>query len=615
MSSHTTQRADIQGLRALAVVAVILFHVNSGWVPGGFVGVDVFLVISGYLITGIVLQKHAAGNFSFAAFYQARFWRIVPAYLVMLVVTSIVMAVLLVPGDFSTFKDSLLAALYFNSNNYFAAHSDYFAPQVYEQPLLHTWSLAVEMQFYLLLPALVVFIPRKKLSWVLVLLALGLLVHAAYQLDNGHRQSVYFSLAARIPEFLVGSLLATGNVGQSWARGTANLVAAIGLALVLSSFWLITEDASFPGMLAMPACIGVAMMIAAQNSFFSKVLSYRLLVWTGALSYSLYLWHWPVLASLRYFFETYFLPDLVVVFALVLTLGLSILSYFLVEVPCRDSRSRLRKLPAGVVLVASATAVVLFAGVWNGTIVKPLPDALTRYARQAEICHGNTLVSCSRGNKAAQKTILLIGDSHAAQLNHFADVLGTSLGVRFEVVSASSCVPIKGFDVDRIDEYARQSCVSQIAEVARRLEHADAVVLAGKWSYHMSSDQFRKSLSAFMAQMQSTGKPLLVLSQTPMLQSNVQRLHRMSELGLVRASQPDTEWQVANDRVHALTETYPKIRFLDLSRLNMFDDAPFYEGQIIYMDKHHLNEPGAAEYGQAAAPTLATWIREHGLDR
>ncbi|MCZ0925747.1 acyltransferase family protein [Vreelandella janggokensis] len=335
VSSRTQQRDDIQGLRALAVLAVIVFHIDSRWLPGGFIGVDIFLVISGYLITTIVLRQREQGSFSFLSFYASRIRRIVPAYMVFLSVTCLVMSVLLIPADFKSFKESLLSALYFNSNNYFANYNDYFAPESHELPLLHTWSLAIEMQFYLLLPAVLVIVPRRFLPWFLSATALLFMGYSAYQLAVGQSRSVYFSLEARIPEFLAGSLLAFGSFGASWARKTSNIMAALGLAMIIGSFWFITENAPFPGLLALPACLGVVLLIAARNSICNKLLSNASIVKIGAFSYSLYLWHWLILSSLRYFFESYHLSLPIIILGMAATFTISYLSYCIIEIPFR----------------------------------------------------------------------------------------------------------------------------------------------------------------------------------------------------------------------------------------------------------------------------------------
>ncbi len=206
-------RRDIQGLRAIAVLLVMLFHFNPVWLPGGFVGVDVFLVISGYLIVSILLDKKSQPEYrlfnTLRYFYLSRFKRIAPAYFAMLIVVSLLAAVLFLPSDLAIYKQGMKQAIWFNSNHYFADFGDYFAPANHEQPLLHTWSLAVEIQFYLLAPLLVLLLPSKLLKWLFASLLICLTAVAEYRLRVlGIEQATYYSLYARLPEFLAGGLLA-----------------------------------------------------------------------------------------------------------------------------------------------------------------------------------------------------------------------------------------------------------------------------------------------------------------------------------------------------------------------------------------------------------------------
>jgi len=212
-------RPDVQGLRAVAVLLVMLFHFNPAWLPGGFVGVDVFLVISGYLVVNILLEKRAQPGYEIGStlryFYASRLKRIGPAYFVMLVLASLLAAVLFLPQDLAIYKQGLKQAAWFNSNHYFAGFGDYFAPANHEQPLLHTWSLAVEIQFYLLAPFLVLLLPARALQWLLLTLLIGLTTVAEYRLRIlGIQQETYYSLYARLPAFFAGALVAM------WMRTT-----------------------------------------------------------------------------------------------------------------------------------------------------------------------------------------------------------------------------------------------------------------------------------------------------------------------------------------------------------------------------------------------------------
>ena len=216
-------RPDIQGLRAIAVLAVIIFHLNPAWLPGGFVGVDIFLVISGYLIASILLHKKIKPDYRLATtlsyFYTSRFKRIVPAYFANLIVVSLVAAVLFLPADFSIYRDGLKKAVWFNSNNYFAGFGDYFAPANHEQPLLHTWSLAIELQFYLLAPFIFLLISRQWLRWLLPIAIILLTAYAEYRLQQGIQQATYYSLSARLPAFFIGGWVALLIAKNNYNKG------------------------------------------------------------------------------------------------------------------------------------------------------------------------------------------------------------------------------------------------------------------------------------------------------------------------------------------------------------------------------------------------------------
>lgn len=305
-------RAHVQGLRAIAVIGVILFHANKTFLPGGFVGVDVFFVISGFLIGGIVLQKKSEGRFSFVDFYFARARRIVPAYLAMLAIVSLVAAIILTPPDFKHYWTSAKSALYFGSNYYYAGFGSYFAPAGHELPLLHTWSLAIEMQFYWALPLMLVLVPEKFHKLVIGSLIVALTMAGVAMINAGHSKAAYFSLWVRAPEFLVGVFLAALVRDKGWSNRINSLgrgkdvLSLLGLALIFYSFIAIDETSQFPGVLIAYPCIGAALVIATGDAGrVSSVLGSTPMLWIGSLSYSLYLWHWPVFAMTRYVTEQY----------------------------------------------------------------------------------------------------------------------------------------------------------------------------------------------------------------------------------------------------------------------------------------------------------------------
>lgn len=610
------RRLDIEGMRAIAVVAVIVNHADATWLPGGFLGVDLFFVVSGFVITSAVWRHLGTGSFSYVDFMLSRVRRIVPAYMAMLGIVALAMALVLIPTDFVTFRSSLDSAAIFNSNAWFGANYDYFAPAAAESPLLHTWSLAVEMKFYLVLPLLLLLAPRRVAGWLLALLTVGLVAIATAELRDGASQSVYYSLAARAPELLVGSVLAVLLArGELSRRINPLVVSGAGLALIAGSFVLVDDRTPVPGIWTMPLCLGAALMIAAPASPLNeRVLAIRPLVAIGGLSYSLYLWHWPVFATWRYVSGAEALTLVPFAAALVVTVVFAYLSKHFIEDPLRHRqigqhrKVAVRWMGLGTVVVTATVAAILL----NPRLVGSLPVEDTRYAAAQEICHGQIIGDCAHGDLESDETVLLIGDSHAAQLNRFADMAGAELGIRFVVVSASSCVPIEGFDVERLPERARAACRSQIAAVTEMLPQFARVLMAGKWTFQSESPAFRTALAAFMEEQELAGRSVLVLAQLAELDRDPRRVDRLRHLGLTFSAHPTPETSAANKAISELVASSGAGRFLDLSRAPLFGSLPYTggdRGRLIYMDTHHLNERGSAAYGTAAAEPLDAWLR------
>ena len=602
-------RADVQGLRAIAVIGVILFHANRNFLSGGFVGVDVFLVISGFLIGGIVLRKKSEGRFSFFDFYLDRLRRIVPAYLVMLAAVTFISALLLTPKDFKLYWASAKSALFFASNTYFAGFGSYFAPSVHELPLLHTWSLAIEMQFYLVLPLFLVLLPEKYIKPMIALLILVLIGFGVSLMEAGEKKVAYFSLLVRTPEFLVGVFMAAMARSKAWNDRLNSLghgkdgLSLLGLALILYSFIAIDEMSQFPGLLIAYPCVGAALVIAGRGGRVSLFLSSAPMVWIGGLSYSLYLWHWPVFAIVRYVNEQYeFAYPLLVVLLLVLT-GVSYISQRWIETPFRNKQWFVgtRKLRT-IALFLGISVSMMVSPRLNAAVEQPLPIAYMRYADPSMICHGRVVKDCVRGARVSDALpVLVLGDSHAAQLNLFFDHVGERTGKRFRVISASSCVTIPGFDVDRLPDYSRQDCRNSIEYAKRFLPESSEIIIAAMWQYQLQSKEFVAALNEFLSKTQSAGKRVTLLWQIPMLSSDVQRLRRFEALSLGRGIRIHEEWAGANKIVSEIGGQYANVRFIEFSGKGMFTTPPFYREELMYHDSHHLNEVGAVIYADMAA--------------
>ena len=318
-----TYRPDIDGLRAVAVIAVILFHLNANWLPGGFLGVDIFFVISGYLIGGILYRELSTGTFSLKRFYLRRMRRILPAFFAVVVFTLIVGAQLMVPGsdEWNTARSSAKWSVFFGGNFFSALNTDYFAPTVEVQPLNHLWSLAVEEQFYFIYPlilwAIMGIIKRilppasssltRCVNVVLTALAIASFALAFLPISlHGTALVPYYLPHLRFGELLIGAILAVavaqGNLQPS--AKTATFVGSLSILVLIACLVLPFPNTTpwFPGFAAALPCIASAGIIyaGARPYWFASALSHRAVVFVGKISYSLYLWHWPLLAFAHY---------------------------------------------------------------------------------------------------------------------------------------------------------------------------------------------------------------------------------------------------------------------------------------------------------------------------
>ncbi|GGH47900.1 acyltransferase family protein [Frigidibacter albus] len=357
-------RREIDGLRAIAVLPVILFHAGFDAFGGGYVGVDVFFVISGYLIAGILARELAAGEFSLMRFYERRARRILPALFVMLAATVPLAWVLMTPSQLTGFFSSLGSVAIFAANLHFYQAAGYFAAETEMQPLIHTWSLAVEEQFYLIFPPLVAALWRwwPRMLWpVLALLAAASLAVAIRALP-GNPEKAFFLPEARAWELLAGALLALWPGDRlATARG-GSLLAGLGLALILGPVLVYDEHTPFPGLAALPPVIGTLLVLhaARAGTAVAALLSWRPLVGLGLVSYSAYLWHQPLFSGARLAYLTEPPPALMIGLT-GLTLILAVLSWRYVEQPVRRGAVLLRRR---AVFGAAGTgiAVVLLIG-------------------------------------------------------------------------------------------------------------------------------------------------------------------------------------------------------------------------------------------------------------
>jgi peptidoglycan/LPS O-acetylase OafA/YrhL len=338
-------RPEIDGLRAIAVGVVLLYHAKLA-MPGGFVGVDVFFVISGFLITSLILKDYESdAGFSIVRFWERRVRRIFPALVFVVIVTVVAGCFVLLPSDFLDLGKSVVAQALFAGNFYFWDTSGYFETSAWIRPLLHTWSLAVEEQFYLLMPLLFVFcscLRRNTLRWVFGMVILLSLTLSIIQADRAPDTGFYL-LPSRAWELLVGAILALFPLRRQLPKWIAELVGWSGLISIGLACVLYSHSTPFPGAAALLPVLGTAAIIwstglAAEHNLLRRVLSLQPLVFIGKISYSLYLWHWPILVYALYWRDNFIMPWPYRLALLGLSFLLAIISWKFVETPFRLRR-------------------------------------------------------------------------------------------------------------------------------------------------------------------------------------------------------------------------------------------------------------------------------------
>lgn len=370
MSSAIRYRSDIDGLRAIAVSVVVLFHAFPAKIRGGFVGVDIFFVISGYLITSILVSELQTQRFSIARFYERRIRRIFPALSLVILATCIAGWMVLLPDEFRRLGRHVVAGITFASNFAFWSESGYFDVAAEMKPTLHFWSLAIEEQFYLAWPLLLAVLPHRNRQLGLVavaLIAVSFAVNVAL-VQSGASIAAFYSPFARAWELLAGGLLALRAAQSDLRPSAAHLQSTAAAALLLTAIFVIDERSAFPGYWALLPVAGATLYISAgPQGWFNRLMSNRFAVWVGLISYPLYLWHWPVLSFQKIVGtsdNTRFSP----LWAIGLAVVLAWATYEFVERRFRPDRAPARGIRP---LIAGMAALLSFGAASYAAVVAP----------------------------------------------------------------------------------------------------------------------------------------------------------------------------------------------------------------------------------------------------
>ncbi|MFN3857423.1 MAG: acyltransferase family protein [Caulobacter sp.] len=637
-----TYRSDIDGLRAIAVALVILFHAGFATWSGGFVGVDVFFVISGFLITGLLADEARGGRLDLGNFWLRRLRRLfVPAWVV--ITFCLVAFWFLYPPDYyRDLAESALAQIVFASNFLFFHESGYFDTASHVKPLLHTWSLAVEEQFYLLFPLLALVCVKlwKRLPlWPVALLTIGSFILSVVATPSSP-SGAFFLLPTRAWELGVGCCLALyvrradAVVLPGWAR---ELTAAVGILGIIVVSLVYDTRTPFPSWTAALPVLATALVIWAGqggSTFVGRLLSWRPIVFVGLISYSLYLWHWPAIVLLRAARSE--LPSAWENLAAVGVGAVAAwLSYRFLETPVRR---RLDLFPNRRLLAGAAVGVAVIAagaGAIAATGGAPQRHAFSfeqpkPYERQAECFDrfdaDGSAVFCAIGRAEGPVDFIAIGDSHNRALLPAIEAMALREGKRGLFASTSGCLPLKGLYMpgDRAGTRKCRRIVEQAYAMAGAGQgKAPVIILTARWSYYTgparsdgtfkpvspardgdaspasSRRAFQRAWNVSMADLTAAGARVIVIDQPPHQPFYpAETAWRIQALGAdpdaVSVSRQDhqRDQQVADAIIRStpgVTVIDPTDRFCGQDRCPMFDG-----GRSLYFDDDHLSQAGAA---------------------
>lgn len=637
-------RPDIDGLRAVAVLSVIVFHLFNDLEFFGYVGVDIFFVISGFLITGVIYSRIRDQRFSLQEFYLSRIKRIIPAAYIVVITTFIVGLLIMLPADIKSLSKSVFSTVFSSSNIYFwySEDSDYFARSSETMPLLHTWSLGVEEQFYFIWPFLLLLLYRFLSFSLILLFCLAVIVLSywgAESLLQTDHSFAYYMLPTRAGELLVGavaSLLVHSSVSaddsaiRSMLRGNPmvyELMASVGALLIFSSLFLIDSSFNFPGINAIYPCVGAALIIYAgsfHETFVSKMLAVRPMVWIGLLSYSLYLWHWPILAFLRYLYVS--LDSVIVSLAVVAIFCFSYLSYRLIEQPLR--RNSLGFFQAFIfyfalpsALLASASFYVYLQDGLQSSILKieGYAEELDRYSKTAVpaykydyVCQTNDVDlkafsqdRCVIG-KGTPKT-LLWGDSNAAHFVGFMKSIASEYGYAFRNLQVGNCPPVFAKEVNYAGEKNKELCRSFREKIEADVSSYDRVLIGAAWEGYGIDEGLLEDLTATINTLIAQNIQVVLFAQVPSFkQFNKDcelRNYRFLNLDCTgRANYVLTKETKINSTLVKLAADIEGLEFYSLEKYICpdFICSAYMDGEAIYYDAFHLNIVGSSKLGALA---------------
>ena len=618
MSKLLSYRPDIDGLRAISVIFVILFHADLLWIQGGFIGVDIFFVISGYLITRSIDKEMLGNVFSFKAFYLRRIRRIIPVLVFVMLVITIPACLFLFANDLETFGRTALHTILSTNNFYlWIKGSNYFVGNTELMPLLHTWSLSVEEQFYFIWPPILLLLHRylnlkNRLYFIILFIVIGL--GLSVFLASFYPKVAYFLLPARLFELSLGAGLALfWDKIPELSRNKNNGISVVGLLLILLPVFLLNGLSTFPGFNAFYPCLGAVLLIlSGKNShtkgIVNRLLTIKPLVFIGLLSYSMYLWHWPIFSFIKYVGLELTSDKLIV--ALTSTVLLSYFSWKFIEKPFRYRFKYNFSKTLLVILLPCLLIIGTLYGVLDGkdgfperhpTLIEfdkknNYPSKLRRNCY--DVFKVGNCDQCGLGVKKDTLDGVLIGDSFTNHSAAFIDVLAKDSGLYFHD-SAAGGYPLL-YDVD--DQTGAPTRDTAYGE--KRLAYAKkfkTIIVATNWERFLDKESKNyKLVMATIKELLDLDKNVIIID--PLRTVSQMNLHKMKLLKTNNGSSINKQdllipfYKRADDYiVYEIHRKYPQVTIINLNDVMCYDTSCNYEidNSIVYRNGNHLNTSGA----------------------
>ena len=630
MGQKSLYRTDIDGLRAFSVLSVILFHINPKWIEGGFLGVDVFFVISGYLISLILIKDlKKNGKIDFSRFYERRIRRILPALFFMLFVSTLVAFFLLLPKDLTQYFRSLIWSVLSLANVFFytSLDSSYFAAPTSEVPLLHLWSLGVEEQFYFIYPIFLLALYKKtsstkKIIFFFLFLFFVSFIWAHYS-QKSNQSFAHYMLFTRAWELLAGGICATMvSSGFSVNKKYSEFLSFLGLLFIVASFFFVSENNSVPGLACLPIVVGSSFILLANvhhKTLVSFLLSFRPLVFIGLVSYSAYLWHWPILAFLRYALVD--IDVAVGILVLLLTFSMAVFSYYFVEQPFRTYQATKGKVYLLGFLVPSASLVFLSLFCLNSlenkrswvfpwekiSHIKEITQAAYKFKYNCQYALFTT-DAYQREDciypKGQKPTALLLGDSNASHYLGMMRVIAKEYDFTIANYIQSSCPLVFDVEYSWISKRKQEACSLYRKSIKKHLLNYETLYVGGSWSNY-DKKGFRKSFKKSLSYLAKNAKKVVLFAQVPRMDNYSHdcemRSSRLISIDCKTKFNNQKSPTKMNKFLKRISKKYSNVEYFDIRGVLCPKDkcSPYFEGKPVYYDPAHLSMLGSQRIGEA----------------